>query len=169
MSEQIVAQLSVEYKTSKLHLNRRIPCLHLSHPAHIGLQRFDIAMIHSTPIARLNVAKRLARRNLGISPIEMGEPVKSYLRLINSFSDIEGLVGLWQENLYTLEFEVGKLFNPICIGERISIILARVIFSLPILYTVTLAEYRDQTQSKISGGARISQSTDLTTGIDELS
>jgi hypothetical protein len=48
--------------------------------------------------------------------------------LLGSFANIEGLIHLKQVNSYTLNIEVGKLFNCVEIGRNIAELIAKMIF-----------------------------------------
>lgn len=65
----------------------------------------------------MRIARRVAIRNQGQTPIELSNAVKTHDELLKSIMCIPGIVGFNQNDPYSIQFVYGDLFEPEVIGK----------------------------------------------------
>lgn len=65
------------------------------------------------------LARRVARRNYGQSPVELSNAVKTHDDLLKSLLCLPGLVEIAQVNPYSIHFKCGTLFDPFEMAQKI--------------------------------------------------
>jgi hypothetical protein len=136
MNNSVIAQLITNGDYAQLHFDHRLPVLDTSKRSLNGYDH-GMDLVISRPKARLRQGRLLAKRNAGQTSIEIGNPIEVYQELLGSFANIEGLIHLKQVNSYTLNIEVGKLFNCVEIGRNIAELIAKMIFQKELQLTLS--------------------------------
>ena len=145
MKKSVVVHLITNDNQAQLHFNRRLPRFEAPQYSHPFLSP-STDMIVPRPKARLRLGRYLAKKNASQNPIEIGNPVAAYQHMLDELAEIDGLIHVQQVNTYTLQFVVGKLFNPKKIGRQVAKVISKALFQGRLQFTDVQED--DQTQTK---------------------
>ncbi|MFM7115104.1 MAG: hypothetical protein ACKO81_03145 [Planctomycetota bacterium] len=84
---------------------------------------------HTSPRWRTRFAMRVAKRNRGKMPYELGSPGRSYFQLLGDLASIEGVVEIRDINRYTLQVQHGYMFTELPLGRAVARAFARHLYA----------------------------------------
>lgn len=107
-----------------LHFDRPLPRLAAATLRPFFIPSYDLLRA-STPRARKQMSRVLARLNAGQTPFELPAAAKTYREFLESLVPIPGLISTGECDRYSVTIQVGTLFDPLAVGTRIAECLQR--------------------------------------------